>query len=162
MIAGATIIFPGLKKRSGSWMVCHGVFSPVLLVDPQTPTTHGYSAMVAHEAYHARKRHKMKEISLWFLWPTVLGYFLWARFRRRIERTADQEALRVFGDEEFRAFLALHKAPSSRWGRYFYGATTEERYKRATGREWVDGQREDAAGRVRAGVGDRPGGGDAR
>lgn len=93
--------------------------------------------MIGHECYHAKKRHKLKEIFLWCLFPTVVGFFLWAAFRRRIERTADYEALRIFGDKEYRAFLAMHKAPSSWWGRFKYGATIEARYKRATRREWT-------------------------
>lgn len=138
MISGATIVYPGLRKRTGAWAICHGVIWPVLLVDTQCPTAKnsGYNALVAHEGYHARMRHKLKEIFLWILCPTLVGCLLWALFRRRIERTADQEALRVFGDTEFRAFLCLHQPPSSRWGRWKYGATTEDRYKRATGRDW--------------------------
>lgn len=142
MIPGAAVIFPGLKKRTGSWAICHGVWCPVILIDPLCPQGQGYNALVAHEAFHARMRHKAKEIFLLtFAWTGVF-FILWALFRRRIERTADQEALRVFGDREFRAFLALHKAPSSWWGRFKYGATLEARYKRATGRDWSDGEPE--------------------
>lgn len=136
--AGCVVRFPGLRKRTGAWAICHGILWPVLLVDTQCPTSTGHNSLIGHEAYHAKKRHKLKEIFLWILWPTVLGFFAWALFRRRIERTADEEALRIFGDEDFRAFLAMHKPPSSWWGRFKYGATIEARYKRATRREWSD------------------------
>lgn len=136
MTPGAVFISPGLHRDTGAWAICVGAINPVIYIDPQCPTNSGYNALVTHEVYHARMRHKLKEMFLWVLWPTVIGLGLWALYRRRMERTADFEALRVFGDKEYRAFLAMHKSPSSWWGRWKYGATIEQRYKRATGRDW--------------------------
>lgn len=125
MNRGFAVVTPGLKKRLGSYMVAYGVFNPVLLIDPTTPTHPGYNALVAHELYHVQKRHKLKEFLV-----ILLCFPLWPWYKRAIETRADRYAYKMWGDQAFRAFLMLHRPPSSRWGRWKYGATHDARYAR--------------------------------
>lgn len=144
-LRGCTIKHPGLKKRTGAWAICVGLLNPVILLDKDCPVLPGYNALVSHEVYHALKRHKLKEVLLFFTFVTVIGVIFYALYKRRIERTADQYAYRLYtnfkkngdveDDREYRAFLYLHAAPLSWWGRWKFGATREDRYKRCTGKD---------------------------
>lgn len=134
-LAGAMVKVPGLRHKTGAWAICHGIFSPVILVDASVPIERGYNALVVHESFHARERHKLKEILILLATPALVGFYFWFRFRRNIETAADKYAYAMFGDREYRAFLYLHKEPSSWWGRWIYGATHAERYMRCTGKD---------------------------
>lgn len=132
-LTGAWVKVPGLRNRTGAWAVCHGIFSPVVCIDATLPITNGFNALVAHESYHAERRHKLKELALILLAPTIVALVVWVFFKRNIETAADKFAFKMFGDREYRAFLYLHSNPSSWWARWKYGATREARYKRVTG-----------------------------
>lgn len=136
-LAGAYVKVPGLKKDTGSWAICHGVFNPVICVDATLPITAGYNALVYHEYYHAIRRHKLKELALLFFAPLVVGLIAWAFYRRYIEYAADRFAYKMYGDTEYRSFLYLHKEPSGWWAKFKYGATRKARYERVTGKAWV-------------------------
>lgn len=138
MPAGLAYMTPGLYNRTGAWAICHGLFMPRIYVDPQTPSRGGHNALVAHEACHAKQRHRLRQL-LWLFVP-ALGWLIYPFSCRKHEAQADAAALQMFGHQEFHAFLTLHKNPTTWWGKFKYGATKEERKERAMraamGRTW--------------------------
>lgn len=134
--AGTAIMRPGLHKATGLWAICYGLWNPVIFVDPQTPTIGGFNALIAHEAYHAANRHRLKQLVCLFV--PIIGWALYPLLCPRHETLADAMALDLFDYREFMAFLHLHKKPTSWWGRWKYGRTREERFRRA--RECLDAQ----------------------
>lgn len=136
MIAGAVITKPGLHKHTGSWAIAYGLVSPVVIVDPQTPTNAGFNALVMHEVEHCRARHKLVQILILSL--PVLGWILYPFVVRRHELLADAAAYEAFGPKEFRAFLELHKHPTTWWGRWKYGHVKSFRFART--QELVEGR----------------------
>lgn len=118
---------PGLKRRTGSWTVCKGVFRPVIFIDPQTPTTQEANFMVQHEVAHAEGRHALFGILLLF---SVIGVPFYLHYRRWCEILADRSATRVFGKTTMMIYCRMRKHPTSRWGRFLYGNSAEDRIKR--------------------------------
>ncbi len=127
--AGTAIMRPGLHKHTGAWAICHGLINPVIIVDPQTPIEGGHNALIAHEAYHAQRRHRLKQIAT--LCVPVLGWLAYPLLCARHEVLADAAALSTFGNQEFMAFLHLHKEPTTWWGRFKYGYSRAIRMNRA-------------------------------
>lgn len=119
------VMAPGLAKRLGSEACCDGVFRPIVYVDPMVDQIPGGQAIVMHEVGHAALRHGLRAL-LWliFFFP---GYF-W--FRRTAEKEADAWAVRTVGAVSFRQMVLRFPHPKSRWGRWLYGRTKEERLRR--------------------------------
>lgn len=138
---------PGMHKNTGKWAECRGVLRPVILVDPAIEGQHGALGIVIHEAEHANGFHGLVSVLLVALglvgasvgvayepWVGLAALFspiflvLWLR---KAETLADLKVLRTQGPAGYRAMLYLVGVPSTRWGRWLYGATLEARYRRA-------------------------------
>lgn len=120
------VMSPGLAKHIGSEAVCDGVFRPIIYVDPMVDQLPGGQAVVMHEVGHAVLRHGLRAL-LWlvFFFP---GYW-W--FRRTAEKEADRWAVRTAGAQAFRTMVTTLPHPKSRWGRWLYTRSREERIRRA-------------------------------
>lgn len=129
MISGMAVTKPGLHKHTGAWAIAYGLVKPVVVVDPQTPIGPGYNALVAHEVAHCMAHHKLKQVIC--LMVPVLGWLLYPLLAARHEAMADGFAYDMFGEREFYAFLAMHKHPTSLWGRWKYGRDEADRAERA-------------------------------
>ena len=116
---------PGLHKKTGVWAYCAGVLRPRVVFDALCETQPGGNALIMHELTHAHERHALMGIIIGVLSCGTL--YQW--FRRWAEIRADTVAARC-GEAEFRAFVYMHPHPTSRIGKYRYGATPEERFNR--------------------------------
>ena len=119
-------LVPGLKKRTGYWAVCIGLFRPKVCVDPCVDREKGANSLVIHEWLHAREKHALLCIIVGII---TLGTCYMA-MRRACEVKADAFALQTFGMDDFKAFVHMHPHPKTKTGRYLYGKTPEERIAR--------------------------------
>lgn len=151
-LPAATLVTPGLRKRSGVYACAVGIFKPIVLVDPVIFGICGEQALVAHELEHVRSRHALQALlvavaavgtfvgALMALYEDVTHYsgwlalsvsLFWAYFycwvRRNAEIEADAAALQATTPREFSGLVFMHPHPTSGWGRWLYGNTPEAR-----------------------------------
>lgn len=119
------VVIPGLRRQTGLLARC--VLNTVE-VDPQTRMLEGGNSLVAHECVHASRSHWLGSLVLACI--PVVGWLLYPLYRRQCEISADKEALRLCGEEDFRVFVFLHPHPVTAWGRFLYGKDQEERLRR--------------------------------
>lgn len=118
---------PGLYNQTGALAYAVGIFKPKVIYDPLIDVHPGGNAIMVHEAVHVLERHALRGIFV-LIFTLGLGYLF---FRRECELRADAEALRLMGEQEFRAMVYTFPDPVTRVGRFIYGKTREERIRRA-------------------------------
>ena len=128
---------------------CIGVLKPRVLIDRDFQRDPGFDALCYHESTHAYEFHRLTAniIILAALIPAAvaiaagLGFVAlltvpWVAayviFSRAMETRADGIALYGAGHREFYAFLRKIGPQRSRWGRWCYGGSIEERTRRAS------------------------------
>lgn len=121
------VAVPGLRKQTGLWAYCAGVFDRRVVRDPLCETVRGGNALIIHEYTHAFEWHALKGIIILVLSLGVL-YPWW---RRRCERRADATALWCTSEREFVSFVHMHPQPKTWWGEWLYEPTHAKRIDRA-------------------------------
>jgi len=128
---------------------CVGILRPRVLVDRAMQLQPGFEALMYHEGTHAHERHRFAGLLLigtgllsfalfvtfgilWLSPVPVLSLAGWLWWCRRMETRADAVALYGAGSKEFFAFLQRVGTPKTRWGRWCYGASQQDRTMRAS------------------------------
>lgn len=128
---------------------CVGILRPRVLVDRAVQLQPGFDALMYHEGTHAHERHRFAALMIllpsvvcpafgvalslpWLLLPILPCWLVWAWWCRRMETRADAVALFGSGSKEFFAFLQMVGTPASRWGRWCYGKSRDDRLLRAS------------------------------
>lgn len=141
----------GMAKRKGRYAECRGFIFPRVYVDRAAQFLPGFDSLLYHEGAHAFEYHNATcgsvlvigvlatslAIGAGMPWLGILApvsVVLWLWLKRSHEATADAMALWGAGAPDFEAMLLMHRAPTSRFGRWCYGATIEERRRRAYAR----------------------------